>query len=114
MLRAIMVSGLTLWAMMSSGSAAESYSIGAGVESCGQWIADFQNQSYLGIDSQHQNLEWVLGFMSAVGYKKTPQENPLNGLDAQAVNAWMTQYCQSHPLAGIYQAAEVLIQQHPK
>jgi|SRR6516165_4538362 hypothetical protein len=80
--------------------------IGSGTNSCGTWTA-WRRQGIAGFPEQ-----WVLGFLSGIGYKGG--NNPLNGVDANAVWAWMDNYCYAHPLDSIEKAGEAFNLIHPR
>jgi hypothetical protein len=83
--------------------------IGYGLDSYGTWTAARRNHQDFGPKI------WILGFLSGVGFLGFWQEgiNPLNGLDAEAVLAWMDNYCQKHPLVLIADAGEAFVREHP-
>ena len=60
--------------------------IGVGTSSCGTWIANRRapKQPDWFIDSA-----WVAGFLSGIGYVGADGDDPLHGLDANAVDAWI-------------------------
>jgi hypothetical protein len=55
-----------------------------------------------------------LGFLSGIAYESTDGENPMNGLDAEAVWAWIDNYCQAHPLEQIVTAGQQFVFVHPR
>jgi hypothetical protein len=78
---------------------------GVGLMSCGSWTA-------------HRSLnaqQWVLGFLSGVGLAgQADAIDPLSGTDAEAVWAWIDNYCRSNPLKQIADAAVAFIVAHPR
>ena len=91
--------------------------IGSGTVSCGSWTA--YRPAYIPggsatLSSQNalQNQAWVLGFLSGVGFIGNG-DDPLNGMDAQGVWAWIDNYCQAHPIENIAQAAAAFYHVHP-
>ena len=86
------------------------YELGAGNLTCGRWVADESTEVVHNAD-----LEWVLGFLSGIGYSLSgvANNNPLLGLDADAVGIWIGNYCQAHPLQAIDKAAVALDEEHP-
>jgi hypothetical protein len=84
--------------------------IGAGVDSCGTWTADRRHPSG---SPALQDGEWVLGFLSGIGYEGAASIDPLQGVDAQAVLAWVDNYCQVNPLDKISDAAKAFYKAHP-
>jgi hypothetical protein len=100
---AIMVGGL-----MCESASAGFKAIGAGNSSCGTWVADRQGNGALA----HQDVSWVLGFLSGLGY--AGPHDPLHGLDANAVTVWVDNYCHDHPLEEIAKAAMAFDLVHPR
>ena len=94
------------------GGAAHAYTaIGAGTDACETWTAD--RRQPLGSGAL-QDEQWVSGFLSGIGYEGEEVIDPLVGLDAQAVWAWVDDYCQAHPLEKIAAAAEAFSYEHPR
>ena len=85
--------------------------IGNGTGSCGAWTADRRRPMGLVAQAEEQ---WILGFLSGVGYESQDTIDPLNNVDAEAVWAWMDNYCLAHPLERIMQAAEAFVIEHPR
>ena len=86
--------------------------IGPGNDSCGTWMADRRTPH---TQAALQDMQWVLGFLSGVGFiGKQDGIDPLNGLDAQAVWAWIDNYCRDHPLSLIASAAAAFKNAHPR
>jgi hypothetical protein len=57
--------------------------------------------------------QWVLGFLSGVGYMRRKEGfDPLNGLDARAVDGWLDNYCRANPLKTLAAAAAAFVQDH--
>jgi hypothetical protein len=75
--------------------------------SCGTWTADRRQRS----GGALQDEQWVLGFLSGVGYEGY---DPLNGMDAEGVWAWIDNYCREHPIEQIIAAAEAFKSAHPQ
>jgi hypothetical protein len=83
---------------------------GVGTESCGTWVKN--------PDLRRGNMEWVLGFVSAMNYahwKDVPRQSAeidlLNAIDANAIEVWMTNFCAQNQSQPIGIAAAVLIHQ---
>lgn len=85
--------------------------LGAGGVSCGTWTADRRQPPGSQILS-HVNGEWVLGFLSGVGSRGS--QDPLRGVDADGVWAWVDNYCQVHPLQEVVEAATAFVREHPQ
>jgi hypothetical protein len=65
---------------------------------------------------EHDRLYWNdkrvrLFFPETLGYQGP--DNPLNGLDGDAVFAWIDNYCRAHPLDSIVKATEAFDAEHP-
>ena len=97
--------------LMTTAAAAQTYArIGAGTSSCGTWTAARRNMTGANV----QNEAWVFGFLSGVGWVGQNGDNPLQGLDGNAVSAWVDNYCRSNPLKSIGEAAGALAFAHPR
>lgn len=95
--------------LMTSAAQAQEYrAIGVGTMSCGSWTAARRTQGADAFALQ----QWVAGFLSGIGYQGPG--NPLNGVDAEGVWAWIDNYCRSHPLDKIRMAAEAFDTEHPR
>jgi hypothetical protein len=97
--------------LISSAEAAqpgEYRAIGVGNISCGSWTA-LRRQGQASLPEQ-----WILGFLSGIGYDSTGRDDPLNGVDADAVWAWMDNYCHGNPLDHIATAAAAFDAIHPR
>ena len=58
---------------------------------------------------------WLLGFLSGVGSTRdTTGLNPLNGMDKEGVCAWIDNYCGSHSVIFLVQAANAFVAAHPR
>lgn len=72
--------------------------------SCGSWLAERRNNIAL--------EAWVLGFLSGIGY--IGPDDPLRGLDRNAVSYWIDNYCRANPMANIDDAAAAFSLAHPR
>jgi hypothetical protein len=80
--------------------------IGSESISCGAWLAARrQGQGCFA-------KQWVLGFLSGVG-AFNEEMDPLDGVDADEVWAWMDNYCHANPLDRISTAAMAFVRAHP-
>jgi hypothetical protein len=76
------------------------------VTTCGTWLAERGARDWC----EHlwpDDLEWVLGWVSAAGYYNG--QRGLRHTDHDAVSAWLDNYCREHPLNELYEAAAVLV-----
>ena len=84
-------------ALLSTPALAETRIIGVGLESCGSWT----NRQ------RPEMLVWIFGFISRAAIQNPPG-NILGKIDADALEAWMTNYCKDHPLEPIARGAQML------
>ena len=107
---ALILAATTILELVSLPAYAEYRSIGYGFASCGTWTEARRDRA----TPRDAALEqWVVGFLSGVGYA-SEAEDPLQGLDADAVWGWMDNYCASYPLASVNAAASEFVHIHPK
>jgi hypothetical protein len=114
--RALIV--LTVLFAMGATEADAYQSIGAGGYSCGSWSAHRREYSpggrpTAGTQASMEGMSWVVGFLSGIGFIGQNGANPLNGVDANGVWAWIDNYCTSHPIESIAQAAAAFYFAHP-
>jgi hypothetical protein len=93
--------------------------IGSGTLSCGSWSAH-RREYRLGdpatLGAQVHSVEdgaWVLGFLSGIGFVGDNTDDPLDGVDADGVWAWIDNYCRDHPIQHIAKAAAAFYYAHP-
>jgi hypothetical protein len=110
LLPAVLVTALT----SSSGEAADNYTAaGLGAVSCGAWTAARR-------DRQAGDVEqWILGFLTgmadlAASVPVQSKMDPLSGVDAEAVWAWVDNFCRAHPLEKVVRAGEAFATAHPE
>ena len=93
------------------GTAKADYSaLGTGNSSCGTWMTQ-RHAAHSGSRPAYE--QWVLGFLSGIGYTRENDADPLNGVDAFGVWAWIDNYCQTHPIDHIADAAAAFYHAHP-
>jgi hypothetical protein len=84
-------------------SSANAYKVyGAGVKSCGVWIAEKEKNSV----AFYRMTDWLQGFVSGVGYVADFELKKTDG-DAKAL--FVTNYCNANPLDKVADAAYKLI-----
>ena len=80
---------------------------GPGTVSCGTWTGDhktFENPSRVAEEG------WLTGYISGYSMWGTNRTKDLFGhTDNQALVAWVSNYCQAHPLDEVARAADTLI-----
>jgi hypothetical protein len=81
--------------LMTGQMEANAYSAnGSGTLSCGSWTANRR----AGADSALQAEQWVLGFLSGIGFVSQNGDDPLKHTDPDGVWGWMDNYCGDHPI----------------
>ncbi len=108
-IRAVLA-GMAMTIILMPVSARAFQMIGPGGASCGTWTADQRNN----VGMYQIDKSWVLGFFSGIGYTGVDGMDPMRGLDANAVAAWIDNYCQIHPLEKIVDAALAFMRAHPR
>ncbi len=106
-MRKACVRGMILIATLISFRAEANHLLGYGADSCATWGVERHKPNSilaLGFDA------WSLGFLSGVGAQGI--NDPLNGVDANAVFAWLDIYCRSRPLENLAQADIVFVAAH--
>jgi hypothetical protein len=97
---------ILLWCASGSAQPMGYQITGAGTVSCGTWTAD---RRYPNSVPALQDAQWVLGFLSGIGFledaDKNGEINPLRGVNAEAVWAWIDNYCHGNPLDLVVEAA---------
>jgi hypothetical protein len=85
--------------------------VGVGLDSCDSWTeARLTSQG----TQAFGDGQWVLAFLSGVGFMGGDTgNNPLNGVDADGVWAWIDNYCRDHPRVKIGDAAGAFVHAHP-
>ena len=101
---------VTVSVVITDSSAGYSLS-GRGVLTCEAWTAARRdpNRPDAGLNEQ-----WVVGFLSGIGFMALGELDPLHGADDQFVYDWVDAYCRNNPSEKIADAASRLIQQHPR
>lgn len=89
---------LTL-AFISSEALAAPYVYGDGASSCGEWVEARKGGDWYSMG------HWMLGFVTAATY----EGRKLRDTKAVSMALWMDNYCQSHPLDIIAEAAVKLV-----
>ena len=81
------VSILMFWSSSAFSEAGGYVNYGVGAHSCGMWLAARKSGDY------YIYGQWMLGFVSAVGYFDVYD---LKDTDAQAMMAWVDNYCSAY------------------
>ncbi len=95
---------------LGAGQALAYHEVGAGVDTCASWTSDRQTP---GGAPALQDEQWVLGFLTGIGFAGPDQDDPLNGMDAQGVWEWIDSYCKQHPSDKMVTAARAFFKSHP-
>jgi hypothetical protein len=96
------VISLLTFLLPASVSAATNY--GFGNNSCGRWTKERSSKSII---SNYQ-VVWVLGFISGTGFALEVLSRRQNLTDADAVIAYVDNYCSNNPLDSIAAASQML------
>ena len=112
LLLAVLTTGVLTYATDASAADPGNYNaLGVGTGSCGSWTAARRNPYGL---QTLANQQWVLGFLSGIGFMGAGVSNPLNGVDAEGVWAWIDSYCRDRPLDLIGRSAAAFSIAHPR
>jgi len=77
--------------------------IGTGLQSCGQWTEDRTSRR----PQAWVDANWVLGFI--VGARWSGHNDWGKGIDVDGLLGWIDNYCRSHPLSNMTNAAAELV-----
>jgi opacity protein-like surface antigen len=112
MMRFLLPAALAVVLLSASAQAAEYNEIGGGVSSsCGRWTEARSNQAKA---FAYMYQQWVVGFLSGIGYAGVEfGADPLRGMDADGVWAWIDNYCRGHPIDTISAATKAFYSIHP-
>jgi hypothetical protein len=83
-------------------SAQTTTSIGAGGESCGKWTSQRTD-----VSARSAREQWVFGYLS--GVNRMSPDRQARPTDAEAISAYIDNYCSRNPLHNIGQASLALI-----
>jgi hypothetical protein len=92
-------------ALMTSQALAK-YVLGPGGISCGAWLETRRSQ---GATEVFQVQGWVLGYVSGANAGRNDDTDFLVEPDAEALFAWLDNYCRQHPLDKLTTASNALI-----
>lgn len=83
--------------------------VGQGIGSCGAWTSARHERAAADLE------QWILGFLSGVGFDAVDGTDPLRLLGTDVVFAWIDNYCSAHPLDPIVNAAAAFVSRgtHP-
>jgi hypothetical protein len=92
--------------------------IGAGTSSCGAWTAHRRayqpgGSATLGHQGELEDAQWVLGFLSGMGFVHKNDDDPLDGVDGEGVLAWIDNYCRANPIKALDDATTAFYFAHP-
>jgi hypothetical protein len=102
-------------AVLGCGDAAPAHAyrvIGAGLDSCGSWTTE-RREPPVRPAGTRPHEQWVLGFLAGIAEASDEPIDPMKGLDAGVVRAWVDNYCQAHPLEPIIETARAFYRAHP-
>jgi hypothetical protein len=81
--------------------------IGLGVISCGKWTSSRRSHD------DFAPKQWMLGFLSGIGFVHSNGDDPLDNMDGEGVLAWIDNFCQTHPITPLDEAAAAFYFEHP-
>jgi hypothetical protein len=102
------IAAVVLMTGASSIATADYVATGAGVLSCGRWTLARDQHQAVGFE------QWVLGFLSGVGFMGGRGTNPLQGTNADGVLYWFDGYCKERSLKPIADAAAEFVAAHSR
>lgn len=82
--------------------------MGLAAMSCGRYTADRRQAPP---DQDNLAYEWVAGYLSAYNQYVDPARDVIGTPDAAALSGWLDNYCTTHPLDNLAQAAMALIRE---
>lgn len=113
--RPLIVLTVLIVSLMTRANEVKAYTAnGGGTLSCGSWTENRHSQNRG--DTMHavQGQQWVLGFLSGIGFVAQNDDDPLKNMDVQGVWAWIDNYCRDHPIDQIGTAASAFYYVHPR
>jgi hypothetical protein len=111
MRKASMFAASLAGALLLSDGAAGYTILGSGTASCEAWTAARRTPHGPETTAQEQ---WVLGYLSGIGFMVLGELDPLRGMQADALHGWVDTYCRTNPQAKIEAAAIAFMQEHPR
>lgn len=94
--RVALIAGALGLALCAAPAAAQTRALIGGTETCGGLVESPNNM----------RLAWVVGYLSRAAYAHPG--DMLDPVDADAVKAWITNFCRTHPLEKLSLAASTL------
>jgi hypothetical protein len=101
-MRSIVV-GLLLVSCIGVAHASNFAIYGPGNESCGSYVSSPDGSLTKGLD-----MEWAMGFLTAMGEWQASAHGPIIKTDTNAMEVWLDNYCRAHPLQEFHTAVEAL------
>lgn len=81
-----------LIAILQAGDANAQFVYGAGIQSCGQWVADMPIE---GVGSWGKKA-WLAGYLSAYSTHNSSGHDPIR-TDIEGAMGWIINYCKANP-----------------
>lgn len=98
---------ITLLLATSTARAADSYRVyGIGAESCGAWTEARANRGEFAKSDANDLTEWAEAYLTAAGH----YGRPLKTTDVPGIQAYLDQYCASHPVSVFEDAVLSLVE----
>jgi hypothetical protein len=70
------------------------WTVGYQSTTCGAWTKERREHSF----ARAAYEGWITGFLSGLAIAQKSNQNPLAGVDADAIYAWIDNYCSARPL----------------
>ena len=122
-MRSMILCVLLMTADVAHAEKASAFVIGVGQNSCGQLIAAIGRDHPLGqhgeldtvkgpfVDEYTMYQQWLMGFVSGFNVTHASEAEQLQQVrtDPAAMDLWMRNWCNEHPMQGVFQAANAFI-----
>jgi hypothetical protein len=82
--------------------------LGVGNSSCGSWTSWKAGGDMASIAKAAAAQGWAQGFITAMAVESAKVNVAIHKTDAAGLDAWIDNWCKSHPLSSIAKAAEAL------
>jgi hypothetical protein len=93
-------------------SAAQTAYIGAGTQSCGNWLSTRASSEDADIVGRGMMAAWVQGFVSGIWFFEKAGGRPSFSIpDGPAIQTWLDNRCKNHPLEQLVLSATFLLKE---
>jgi hypothetical protein len=87
----------------------QSHLRGIGSSSCGTFVNAVNKSGPYAEDDRHGMMSWALGYLTHYNLVTPNVYDIMSGRDAAAIQLWLFNYCQQHPLDQFAIAVDALI-----